>query len=148
MKHLISILLFLLFSNQINAGQPALHILLNDLTCSAVESTTKADKWQSAPFIGILSHMAVDRVFDTSGIDYQYELSAIRPAIMLFSCPDEEMPYFLWKAFWALAPDLIDKNFRTNMFHQNDSGYFKLNPGQTNVSEELAILLFELRCDI
>lgn len=145
MKHLISFLLFLFLSNQIYAGHPAVHILVNDVSNEITKNTFNSDKWVYAPFIGISSHILIDRVFSESGIEYQYQLAAIRPAIMFFCVPDEEKPFFLWESFWALLPDLIDKNFKTNIFHQSDDLFDKLDPGQTNLSEELSILLFELR---
>jgi hypothetical protein len=78
-------------------------------------------------------------------LDPQYQLAAVRPAIMFFCIQDEEKMFFLWESFWALFPDLVDKNCGTNLFHQYDNWIYSLDSGQTNLSEELSLLLFELR---
>jgi hypothetical protein len=112
-----------------------------------VEKQTNMQPWLAYPLAGIASHMAADRLIGEAGLDYQLDIAGVRVLIMFVNTPDSKKGDFVYKAFWGLFPDIVDKCCNTRFFHPSfiEPPIIPLSRGATDLLEELAVLSYTIK---
>jgi len=93
------------------------------------------------PVALMAGHVLQDKFISEAGLgQYTLEINIVRVVIGYFLTPDDKKEDFLYYTFWSNLPDLIDKGFNVNYFHNKEmTPLISLTRDQNELIDELIL---------
>jgi hypothetical protein len=134
------------------ASQPVGHAVGGRIAWQYTDSVCRDMNMEAAkpilkPLAAIGSHIVMDRVIGEVGLgEYQIDIAIVRLLIGYALTPDKDKDEYIQYAFWSISPDIIDKGFGSNIFHQGSGKtIFNQNRDTNELLEELGLLSFSMK---